>query len=258
MTQLADDEFDAIGLSHAVDGFAGGIMFVLGTPRVWGWAAVPAVMMLILMCGGGALGTWGTIEVLRAWLGEQQARGSWGEIGYWLLVCLLVPLIVVMGVLLGLLLAQPLSGYALERIAHAQQRALTGHAGPTQPFLVALWVNLCTVTFTLLAGTPVLAALFVINMFFPPAAVVTVPLKFLVCSWMLAWNFLDYPLGLRGLGVRARLRWVLRHFGAFTLFGVLWAGLCVVPGVVLVLLPMGVAGATRMILRDDPGLHDDR
>ena len=78
-----------------------------------------------------------------------------------------------------------------------------------------------------------------------------------IVSAVLAWDFLDYPLGLRGLGVRARLRWVRRHFGAFTLFGVLWAGLCVVPGVVLVLLPMGVAGATRMILRDDPGLHDD-
>ena len=43
------------------------------------------------------------------------------------------------------------------------------------------------------------------------------------------------------------LRWCLRHFGAFTLFGVLWAGLCIVPGVVLLILPMGVAGATRML-----------
>ena len=54
-------------------------------------------------------------------------------------------------------------------------------------------------------------------------------------------------------GLVRRLKWVGRHFGAFTLFGLLWALVAVVPGVVLVLLPMGVAGATRMVLQDDPG-----
>ena len=90
------------------------------------------------------------------------------------------------------------------------------------------------------------------NFFFPPAAIVTIPLKVLVCSWMVAWNLLDYPLGLRGMGLSARLKWVGQHFGAFTLFGFLWAMVAVVPGIILLLLPMGVAGATRMVLRDDP------
>ena len=104
-----------------------------------------------------------------------------------------------------------------------------------------------------------LALLFVVNIFYPPAVVVTAPLKFLVCSWILAGDFNDYPLGLRGLGVRARLRWVGRHFGAFTGFGALWAVVCFVPGIALVLLPMGVAGATRLLLQDDPsGTKDNR
>jgi uncharacterized protein involved in cysteine biosynthesis len=54
------------------------------------------------------------------------------------------------------------------------------------------------------------------------------------------------------MGLSARLQWVGQHFGAFTLFGFLWAMVAVVPGIILLLLPMGVAGATRMVLRDDP------
>jgi uncharacterized protein involved in cysteine biosynthesis len=246
-----DNDFDSVGIGAAVDGFVGGIAFILFTPPMWIWALVPAVTMLVLMCGSGALLAWGEVELLNSVFGPD--RGTWGAIGYWLLMILLSLVALLIAVLLGLTLAQPLSGFALEKIAHAQERKLTGHAGPGVPFITSLLVNLRTVTFTLLVGGTVLATLFAINVFFPPAAVVTVPLKFFVCSWMLAWDFIDYPLGLRGLGPLARMRWVMRNFGAFTLFGVMWAGLCVVPGVVLLVLPMGVAGATRMVLRDDPG-----
>jgi CysZ protein len=96
-----------------------------------------------------------------------------------------------------------------------------------------------------------MAALFAVEVLFPPAAVMTVPLKFLVGGWLTAWNLLDYPLGLRGLGVRDSVRWLARHFWAVTLFGTTWWSLALVPGVLLVLLPMGVAGATRLVVQAD-------
>jgi uncharacterized protein involved in cysteine biosynthesis len=80
---------------------------------------------------------------------------------------------------------------------------------------------------------------------------------------MLAWDFIDYPLAMRGVGLEARFAWVGRNFGVFTVFGVLWALLVIVPGVVLLVLPMGVAGATRLVLADErtrrriPGLDPD-
>ena len=37
----------------------------------------------------------------------------------------------------------------------------------------------------------------------------------------------------------------------FTVFGLLWAGLVVVPGLVLLLLPMGVAGAAQLVVAAD-------
>jgi CysZ protein len=218
-------------------------------------AAVPALMMLALASVVTVLGVWAGSEMLQWIYGTN--RGTWGAIGYWASWLLVIAAVFVSAIMAALTLAQPLSGYALEKVAHAQEFKLTGYRRPQLPYFTSLLLNLRTVLFSLSVGGSALAVLFLITLFFSPAAVVTVPLKFLVWSWMLAWDFLDYPLGLRGLGVGARIRWVLRHFGAFTVYGALWAAVCIVPGIALLLLPMGVAGATRLVLRDDPGRRWD-
>ena len=176
---------------------------------------------------------------------------TWGQIGYWGLMIALCVVGLPAAVLLALSLAQPFSGFALESIAHAQEFALTGTAASKVSFLAAMVSTTKAVVIALLVGGTLLAILFVISFFFPPAAVVTVPLKVLVCGWMLAWDFIDYPLGMRGVGLEGRFAWVGRNFAAFTLFGALWALLVVVPGVVLLVLPMGVAGATRLVVADE-------
>ena len=236
----------------AIDAFFGGVGFVLATPRVWGLAVVPAVILVILFGGFLALGVWGASELDRVLFGN--SLGSWGTVGYWVVLVLVAVLI---ALLLALALTEPLAGFALERISRAQQRALTGVDLAPPSLIPALWLSICSVSFGVVLGGTTLVALFLLNVVYPPAVVVTVPLKVLVCAWMLAWDLLDYPLGLRGLGLWRRLKWVMRHFGAFTLFGLIWAMVAVVPGVVLVLLPMGVAGATRMVLQDDPGPPND-
>jgi CysZ protein len=246
-----NDEFDSIGIMAALRAFVGGIGFVLTTPSVWPWAAVPAAIMLALLCGVTGLGWWGAAELLANLFGSE--RDTWGAIGYWLSLMAAGAIVLLIAMLAALTLAQPLAGFALERIAHAQEYELTGYRRPSLSYFASLCLNLRTVAFAVIVGGTALALLLAVNLVYPPAAVVTVPLKFLVCSWILAWDFIDYPLGLRGLGVRARLRWTIRHFGAFTGFGALWAVVCFVPGIALVLLPMGVAGATRLLLQDDPG-----
>jgi CysZ protein len=239
----------SLGALDGLGAFAGGVGFVLTTPRVWGYALVPVGMMLLLTCGLGVAGVWGAGRAGEAVFGV--APGTWGQVGSWALTVSLALVGFAVALLLALVMAQPLSGWALERISHAQERAMTGHAGPRSSFLLSFLVTLQAVLLSLAVGGPVLAVLFTINFFFPPAAVVTVPLKFLVCGWMLAWDFIDYPLSLRGLGLLARAGWVWRNSGAFTAFGLAWAGLVVIPGVVLLLLPMGVAGATRMVVLDE-------
>jgi CysZ protein len=232
-----------------LEAFAGGIGFVVATPRVWGHALVPVGMLLLLLCGLGGLAMWGSHH-LSAWLIGPDP-GAWGQIGLWCLRIALIVVSIFAVVLLALSLAQPLSGFALEAISHVQEIALTGTAAPKASFVAAMIGTTTAVVVALLVGGTLLAILFLISFFFPPAAVVTVPLKVLVCGWMLAWDFIDYPLAMRGVGLEGRFAWVGRNFGAFTLFGVLWALLVVVPGVVLLVLPMGVAGATRLVVADE-------
>jgi CysZ protein len=248
-TTAERDGGGSIGILAGAEAFAGGIGFVVLTPRVWGYALVPVTMLLLLACGLSGLGLWGSGQAVRALFGEDP--GTWGKVGGWLIWLLMVLVALVLAAVLALSLAQPLSGFALEAIAHAQERALTGHAAPRTSFFACLFSTVRAVVFSLLVGGTMLVVLFVVNFFFPPAVIVTFPLKLLVCGWMLAWDFIDYPLAMRGVGVAERLQWVLRNFAPFTLFGLAWAIIVIVPGVVLLLLPMGVAGATRMVVADD-------
>jgi CysZ protein len=235
---------DALGVGDGIHAVAGGAGFIITTPRVWGYALVPAGIALVLTVGLSVLGVWGAARVSNALLGEPD--GFWANAGSWLVTVLVSAVALLLAVVCALSLAQPLSGFSLEAIVHAQERALTGRSTPevklAASVFLSLKIALVTVTFAVVA----FGMLFLVGLFFPPALVVTLPLKFLLGSCLLAWDFLDYPLGLRGLGVRARLRWVRRHFSAVTAFGVSWALLLVVPGIVLLILPMGVAGAARL------------
>ncbi len=125
---------------------------------------------------------------------------------------------------------------------------LAGQAPPPVGFAFAFLQSLQVALVTLVVGGLLLGALFVVSVLFPPALLVTVPLKVLVSGWMLAWNFLDYPLTLHGFTAARRLAWVGRHFAAFTAFGIAWALIVFIPGVLLLVLPMGVAGAARLVV----------
>lgn len=239
----------SLGLADGVRAFAGGIAFVASTPGVWPYAAVPVGMMALLTCLLTVLGVWGASALSQGLLG--QAGGWGGQVGHWLATAFLALTAFIVAVLLSLGLAQPLSGFALEKIVREREYVLTGRKREPPSFAVALLNGLQIAAVTITVGGCLLTLLFLVGLLFPPAAVVTVPAKVAVCGWLLAWDFLDYPLGLRGLGVRGRWHWVRRNFEAFTVFGVLWTLLVIVPGIILLLLPMGVAGATQLAVEDE-------
>lgn len=230
--------------------FLGGAWFVARTPSVWPFAAVPVLTALVLTCGLGGLGVSQAGRVARLLLGDDA-----NAVGSWAVTLVAGALLMFLAALLALALAQPLSGWALEAIARRQEERLTGRCPPEPSFLRSLWVGARCSLFIVVAGGLVTLVLLPITLVFPPAAVVTVPLKFLTAAWFLAWDLVDYPLGMRGFGVRARLRWVSANFASFTTFGLLWAAVLVVPGVFLLVLPLGVAGATRLAVAS--GRPDD-
>lgn len=239
----------SLGIVCALRACVGGIRFIVTTPATWPYAAVPIGMMAVLTCGFSLLGVWGALQASHHMLG--QTDSFWGHAGSRLVTGLLIIPALVLAVILGLSLAQPLSGFALEAISRQQERALTGTVGSPPAFTTALWTGLKMGLFTFAVGIFVFVPLFLLNLMFPPAAIVTVPLKIAIASCLLAWDFLDYPLSLRGLGLRARLRWARRNVLGVTGFGLAWTLLAFVPGTALLLLPMGVAGATRLVVEDE-------
>ncbi len=247
MRSRADEPGNSpLGIGHGVRAFFGGITFIVGTPSIWGYALVPIGMVLFLASAFGILGIWGAARASDALFASY--TGSWVHVGAWVLTIILALAAVAVAIVLSICLAQPFSSFALEAIVSARERTLTGRPPPRPSFIMSILRGLSMAVFTVAVALPVFGLLLLVNLFFPPALVVTVPLKFLFCGWLLAWNFLDYPLGIHGLGLQARLRWVARHFDAFCVFGLAWAVVALVPGMLLLLLPMGVAGAAQLVV----------
>jgi CysZ protein len=244
------------GFGQGVEAFLGGIHFILTTPSVWLHALVPTFMVLILACVFAWLGIWEAARATDALLG--QTTGFWSTAGGWFLTIVLSIAAVLLALLLAVVLAQPLSAFALEAIVRAQERALGARIRIPPSILKSVLLSVNVVLFTLGVAIPLCILLFIIDIIFPPATVVTVPLRFLFTAWLLAWNFLDYPLAHRGMGLRARLHWVADRPGAFTGFGLAWAVVLAVPGMALLLLPMGVAGATRLVVGEQMSDEDWR
>jgi CysZ protein len=235
-----------LGLFDGVSAFFGGFGFIVGRPSMWGWAMVPMIVATVLFGGLGALAIWGASTLLPA-----PIEGFWATAGIWLLRIFVWLVSLVTAFLVAVSLAQPLSGFALDAIARRQELALGGRGWPDQPFFGSALRALRVTLTALVVSLPILAGLAMVTFFFPPAGIVTVPLKFIVTGIAIAYDFLDYPLGLRGAGVRSRLGFIRDHFAAVIGFGVCAAVLLLVPGVGLLLLPVGVAGATRLVMNAD-------
>jgi uncharacterized protein involved in cysteine biosynthesis len=144
--------------------------------------------------------------------------------------------------------AQTLAGPALDALARKQEEELGVPRHPDEPFLRVTWRALRVSVATAIVTGAALGALFLVDVIAPPAVVLTVPLKAIVAMIGAAWNFLDYPLGLRGMGLRARAAWMARH-GARSMglgAGILLATALPIAG--LLILPIAVAAAARVVV----------
>jgi CysZ protein len=231
----------------------GGIGFLFRTPRAWPYAMVPAAILTTLVL----LLSWAALSQLQplfeGWFGTPTSW--WGKLGAEVISWLGAVLAAVIGILLALALTPPLSGPALERIVALQERELAAPPRPDLGFFAEMWCGLRAQFAAAIFAGPLLLVLAVIDLFFAPAAVVTVPLKLLIAAFALAWNLFDYPLTLRGIRIRQRLRLVKAYRATLVGFGLSFALLFWLPCFGVVLLPVGVAAATKLlwqILENDP------
>lgn len=229
--------------------------FLLRAHRLWPIACVPGLLLLVLAAAavGGAL--FGLRPAIVAWLSPEGTGAA--AVGATIAGWLLSALAALAGLLVAVALTPPLSAPALERIVTERERTLAAPERRPLGFFVEMWFGLKAQLFAAAFAVPLLTALWVVDLLAPPAAVVTVPLKIIVVAFALAWNLLDYPLTLRGVGLRDRLSLLRAYKGATFGFGVAFAALFWLPCFQVLMLPVGVAAATELVwrlLERDPSL----
>jgi CysZ protein len=240
----------ALGFFSGVKALFGGIGFVVGRPSAWGWALIPVAVATLLFVGLAALAISGG-AALTDRIVDPTSASALAAAGSWALKILFWIVGLVLAFVVAISFAQPLSGFALDAIARKQELALGGRTWPDQPVVASALRSLRVSLTALAVSLPLLALLALVTFLVPPASVVTVPLKFLVTGLTVAYDFIDYPIGLRGGGVADRAAFMKRNFSAVLGFGVAAAAVLLIPGVGLFLLPFGVAGATRLVVAGD-------
>jgi CysZ protein len=251
------DSFDARLLRPTSPGFAEGVAvlwrgvsFLWRTPRAWPFAMVPvSICALLSSVAFGLAVTFMPSLVAQRWPELADMIGLiWARLLGWVITLVAA----FGGVVLASLITPPLCAPALEKLIRMREQDLGAPARATPSLLREFS---CALKAQLLASAvigPILAALWLTTFLAPPAAVVTVPLKFIAVSWLLAWTLLDYPMSLRGVSVRDRLRMLRRGARAVFSFGAALAVLFAIPFATLLLLPIAVTAAAELSARLEP------
>ncbi|MFT3773714.1 MAG: EI24 domain-containing protein [Minicystis sp.] len=218
-----------------------GFGFILRTPAAWPLALVPvAVASLGTILLGVSASAFVVPKVTAALAPRSAILATAAEI-------LAVLLLLILAALAGMGIAQPLSGPALNRIVRRVEAEIGAPPWPDTGFVEDVSRALQSMLIGYAFGLPLLAVLALVTFFFPPAAVVTFPLKLVVLALLFAWDFCDYPLSIHGLPVAARISLVARHARVMIGFGLGIALLSLIPCAPLFVLPIGVAGAARLM-----------
>lgn len=234
----------SLGLAAGLRAFFRGVAFTVKTPSVWPLALVPIATATALTA---ALGV-----ACVAWIPPAiaEAIGASGAFGKALSVVAQVGatgLALFVAIVLAVALAQPLSGVALEAIVRRQEHALGMPPRAEAKFWTSVIGSIASLLLGVLISAPIFLGLFLVTWIFPPAALVTVPLKLLVLAVVLAWDLCDYPLSMRGVPLSKRAALMARNPFAILGFGAALALISLVPCGLFLILPAGVAGATHLL-----------
>ena len=228
------------GFSLGLSSFFRGFGLLASTPKAYPFALVPVVMAVLLTTGLSILSVLVVPALVERWAG--------GGGGFWVgaLQVLATVAFLILSTLVGLALAQPASGPALEALVRRIEERQGAPARPETPVLTEVARSAGSALIALSGG---LTAFFVLTLvgLIPGAAVVTVPLKFLCAVLFIGWDVCDYPLSVRGIPLRERLRIVWRNLGSIFGFALGLGLIALVPCGFLLLLPAGVAGATCLM-----------
>lgn len=227
------------GFASGFKALFGGLWWTLSNPGVWPLALVPLLLGLLLTSLLAAFSIGYVPDLVGARFGD--------GVGGVLLKILVTIVAVLLSAIVGFALAQPLSGPALEGIVRRKERDLGAPERPEATIATEIWRSLQSLAVGYAFGLPVLVLLFALSLVMPYAEIILFPLKLMVAAFTIAWDVCDYPMSMRGLSVSHRIMVVKRNAGAVLGFSIGLALAGLVPCLLFLLLPGGVAGSTRLM-----------
>jgi CysZ protein len=219
-----------------------GIGTIMARPRLWPLAATPTVLLIAAIAGGGVAARHVYDAAARAlaramgssWIGVASAAASRWLIGLALALAVL---------LIATLVVPPVSAPFMDALA----ARVDARREVDEPLLRRV-VRSVRVALVGLVLVLVPQGLFwVLSLAVPALAPVWAALGLAVAALGLAYDALDWALARRGLGVRARLRWMWTHRGRAAGLGLATWVIALVPGLQIVLLPAIVIGGVAVV-----------
>jgi len=234
-------------------GFLSGVMapfqgfhFILTHPSTWTRALIPALIFTILLFTFAIPGTWGMYLFTNHLI--QQHTSRWAHYGILLLRIVLYIVAIFLSLILAFVTAQPLSAPALESLVRAQERQLKYPNRPEESLCASIWRSIRVAIISIITTLCIFIVLTLTEFFFPPAVIITTPLKFIATAFILAYDIIDYPLSLHLFGIRERTPWFKHYIWSTLGFGLAMEVIFLIPGAFLLLLPSCVCGATILVV----------
>lgn len=226
---------------------------LLREPSLRRYVVIPILVNVALITALVALLGWELDRWLDAWLAGLPDWLAWLEsILWWIGVVLCTLAFCYVFTLLANLIASPFNGLLSGRV----EALMTGRAPDSGMSLAREMMDGVTGELRrlrwYLGRALLLALLSLVLLFVPLANLAIAPLWFVFGAFMLAFEYLDQPMGNRGMAFDAKIarlrchRW--RHLG----FGSLVTLATAIPLANLVVMPAAVVGATLLYLDTEP------
>lgn len=231
----------AQGARYALAGFS-----LIRTRGIRRYVAIPIALNVLLFAAGiyfayGQTNAW--IVQLVEWLPDWLDWLSWLA---WLIFMVLMLIVVFYTfTLVCNLIGSPFNGLYSEKL----EQKLTGNPPPSEGRFIetlrgvqsAILSELGKFGYLLSRAIPLL-----ILSFIPVLNIAAPALWFLFGAWMLALEYMDYPMGNHGFSFREQREVAKQKRGIILGFGAVIVGITFIPGLNFIAMPVAVAGATKL------------
>jgi CysZ protein len=232
-------------LATGVGDLGRGVAALRAHPALWKWLVAPAIVTLLLVVAA-VFGVIHAVDPVVGWVAAH-LPGALAAIASKLLTVLVVAVLVIAAMFAFTAIAGLIAGPFCERLSEHLEATLTGR--PPAPFSLREFVYGAAVSVVhaarrLLAMLVGLALVFALG-FVPVIGTIA---ALVVAVWFTAtaasYDCYDAVFGRRAMAYRDKLAYLARHRGRTLGLGLAVAGLLLVPGLNLIALGIGAAGAT--------------